>query len=150
MIFPTSAPASAPPAFVLHTSVAADWGIPARYTVYSHRVRFRLAAGTAAVVATSWPLELAEELLAAVRRNDTNWLRTDGVFVALPAYRIYLDERAPHLAWPEVLDLARTYGLPVHEAASLELAVRTALPLATTSPALLSAAASAAVPVFTP
>jgi len=150
MIFTTIVPTSAPPAFVLHVSVAAAWGIPARYTMYAHRVRFRLATGTAASVVTAWPLELVEELLDAVNRGGTTQQRVEGILAALPALRIYLDELAPHRAWPEVLDLARAYNLPVRDAAHLELSLRMSLPLATIDPTLLRAATAAGVPIFTP
>jgi predicted nucleic acid-binding protein len=150
MIFPTVIPANAPPEFVLPASVAAAWGIPPRYTVYAHQVRFRLASGTPTVIATAWPLELAEELLSAVRCGDTTQQRADGILVALPALRIYLDELAPHRAWPEVLNLARTHSISVSNAANLELALRLNLPLATTDATLTGAANTAGVPIFAP
>lgn len=150
MIFPTIIPTDVSPAFVLHVSVAADWGIPARYTVYAHQVRLRLATGMVAVVATAWPLELVEELLDALRRNDTTQQRVDRVLTALPALQIYLDELAPHRAWPESLALAQLHNISVRDAAHLELSLRLNLPLATTDAALLRVAPVAGASVFTP
>jgi predicted nucleic acid-binding protein len=64
--------------------------------------------------------------------------------------RIYLDADGPHRAWPEVLDLARSHGITVRDAADLDLALRLNLPLATSDPQLTQAAGAAGVPIFTP
>ncbi len=150
MNFPTDIPISSPPAFVLDLSVAASWGIPMRYTVYTHSVQSRLAFGVAAIISTNWPLDLLAELLAAVDRGETTHQRVDTVLANLSTYRIYLDSEAPHRAWPEVLALARTHNISVRDAAYLELALRLNLPLATTDATLLRVAAAAGVPIFTP
>jgi predicted nucleic acid-binding protein len=150
MIFPTVIPANAPPSFVLDVSVASSWGIPMRYTVYTHRVQSRLASGVATLSATNWPLDLVDELLLAVSRGETTRQRAGTVLASLTAYRIYLDPEGPFRAWPEVLDLARTHNIPGREAAYLELALRLNLPLATTDATLLRAASAGSVPIFTP
>lgn len=150
MNFSTQPALNRPPTFVLDVSVAVTWGTPRRSTPYSHRVRLRLALGVAAVVATNWPLALTEELLMVESQGRTNRQRSDTLLASLASYRIYLDERAPHLAWPEVLDLARVHNLPVRDAASLELSLRLNLPLATADAALGRAAGAAGVPIFTP
>ncbi len=150
MIFPPLTPTAAPPLFVFDAPVAASWAIPPRGSAYTHRVQLRLAFGAVAIVATNWPLDLTEELLAAENRGQTIRRRIDGLFANLATYRIHLDERAPHLAWPVILDLARAHNLSVRDAAHLELALRLNLPLATTDSALTRAAAAAGVPLFTP
>ena len=151
MIFPTYGRASShPPLFVLDVSVVAAWILPRRYTLYTHRVQSRLALGAVAVVTTNWPLDLADELRAAEVRGDITRRRVDTFLTGLAAYRIDLDERAPYLAWPEVLDLARIHNISVRDAASLELALRLNLPLATTDATLLRVAPAAGVLVFTP
>jgi predicted nucleic acid-binding protein len=150
MNFPTDIPASAPPSFVLDVSVGASWGIPMRYTVYAHSVQSRLAFGADAIVATNWPLDLLDELLAAVNRGERTHRRADAVLANLPTYRIYLDSESPHRAWPEALDLARTYGISARDAACLELCLRRNLPLATTDAAFAARASAAGVPIFTP
>jgi predicted nucleic acid-binding protein len=150
MIFPTRIPPGAPPAFVLDVSVAAAWGIPPRYSVYAHRVRFRLVTGTPALVATNWPLDLADELHTAVGRGETTRQRVDGALAVLSTYQLYLDDQGPSRAWPQVLNLARAHSLPVREAAQLDLALRHNLPLATADATLLRVATVAGVSVFTP
>lgn len=150
MIFPTDIPASAPPSFVLDVSVGASWGVPTRYTLYAHRVQSRLAFGADAIVATNWPLDVIDELLSAVRRNETTQQRVDALLARLHPYRIYLDAHGPSRAWPEALNLAHTHGLSVRDAAHLELALRMNLPLATIDPSLTSAALTTGVPIFTP
>ncbi len=106
--------------------------------------------GVAAVIATNWPLDLADELRVAKARGDITRQRVDIFLANLATYRIYLDDRAPRLAWPEILDLARADNVSVRDAAYLELALRTHLPLATIDATLLRAAPAAGVSVFTP
>ncbi len=150
MRFLTAIPTGSPPAFVLDVSLGAAWGIPTRYTVYAHSVQSRLAFGSGAVVATNWPLDVFDELLSAVGRGETTHPRLDTTLVNLSRYPIYLAPDAPYRASPEVLHLARTYGIPARDAASLDLALRLNLPLATIDPALSRAAGAAGVPIFTP
>jgi predicted nucleic acid-binding protein len=150
MNFLTPAPPGFPLSFVLDVSVAATWAIPPRYTVYTHRVQSRLAAGVAAVVATNWPLELVDELHEAACRGETTRQRIDRILAGLSSYRISVDPRAPTLAWPELMDLAGAHPISVRDAAYLELALRLSLPLATTDATLIRAAAAAGVPNFTP
>jgi predicted nucleic acid-binding protein len=131
-------------------SVAAAWGIPPRYTVYAHRVRSRLASGIAAQSAANWPFDFIDELLFAVRRGETTQLRMDTLLASLPMYRMYLDPEGPSRAWPESLALARLHAISVRDAAHLELALRTNLPLATIDPNLTRVATSAGISIFTP
>lgn len=150
MIFTTLIPPTAPPSFVLDLSVAASWAIPLQYTVYSHRVQSRLAMGTAAIVATNWPLDLIDRFITAVSRTETTQQRVGNSLVSLQFYRIYLDVDGPHRAWPELFDLVRVYSVPTRDAAYLDLALRMGLPLATIDPALTRAASAAGVSIFTP
>ncbi|MCI0699575.1 MAG: type II toxin-antitoxin system VapC family toxin [Planctomycetia bacterium] len=150
MNFPTVTLPNSPPSFVLDVSVAASWGIPMRYTVYTHRVQSRLASGTVTIIATNWPLDLVDELLVAVNRGETTPQRADALLANLSAYRIYLDPQGPFQAWPDVLNLARTHNLSVHQAASLELALRLNLSLATTDATLTLVANASGISIFTP
>jgi predicted nucleic acid-binding protein len=150
MIFPTAIAPNYPPVFVLDVSVAASWGIPPQYALYTHRVQFRLAAGTAAIVTANWPVDFADELLAATNRGETTQRRVDNLLAGLIFYHIYLDPNTPNRAWPEILDLARRHAISVRNAAYLELAIRLNLPLATTDASLTQATATAGVPIFTP
>jgi predicted nucleic acid-binding protein len=150
MRFPTAIPTGAPPALVLDVSLGAAWAIPARYTVYAHRVQSRLAFGAGVVVPTNWPLDVLDEWLAAVGRGETTRRRTDTVLANLALYPITLDPDAPYRASPEVLYLARTHDLSATVAASLELALRLNLPLATAGAALVRAAGAAGVSIFAP
>lgn len=150
MIFPALTPTVKTPSFILEAAVATSWAISSRGSAYAHRVQFRLALGTACVVATNWPLDLVEELRNAEQRRVTSRQRMDTLFANLAMYRIYLDERTPHLAWPNILDFARTHNIPVRDAAHLELSLRLNLPLATSDAALTQVAIAAGVSIFTP
>ena len=54
----------------------------------------------------------------------------------------------PKQGWGDTLNLARRYQLSAYDAAYLELALRTGLPLATLDADLAKAATSAGVPMF--
>ena len=150
MIFPTFAPPiTRPPSFVLDASVVATWGVPRRHVVYTHRVRSQLASGVALTTAT-WPFDVAEQLLAAVQRGETTRLRADALLTGLSGFQLYIDDEGPFRVRPTMLDLARTHDVSVRDAAYLELALRTALPLATVDATLTRAAVAARVTIFTP
>jgi predicted nucleic acid-binding protein len=150
MNFQTVIPPNAPPSFVLDVSVARAWAVPQQYTVYAHRVQSRLAFGSVALIATNWPLDLVDALLATVNSGATTRQRADVALANLSAYQIYLDPEGPFRSRPETLDLARAHNVSAREAAHLELALRMSLPLATIDPILSRAASAAGVPIFTP
>lgn len=150
MNFPTEIRPAAPPTFVLDVAVVASWTVSANYTVYTHRLRSRLAFGAVAIIPTCGPLDLLDRLLAAERGGTQPVQRTDTFLATLPVYLIYLDPEAPRRARPELLDTARAHSLSAVAAAYLELALRLKLPLATSDAALTRAAGAAGVPIFTP
>jgi predicted nucleic acid-binding protein len=87
-----------------------------------------------------WPLEVANGLLAAVRRRriDERFRRGALEDAALIPVQIAGDTSA--LAWSSLSDLAVRHTLTVYDAAYLELARRRRLPLATLDRQLAEAA----------
>ena len=137
------------PSFVLDVSVAAPWAAHSLATIYTDRVLLKLTSAVV-VVPASWPLDLVDRLLPALVRGTVTEQRIEQLFLMLAALQIYVDDEGPFRVWPAMLDLARAHALSVRDAAYLELALRTNLPLATTDATLTRAANAAGVSIFTP
>ncbi len=146
ILFP---PTSRVAEFVLDVSVPAAWVVVRRSTGYTDAVQRKLLTA-AILVPTSWPLDLTDHFLAAISRRETTQQRVDHVLTGLGGIGLHIDDEGPYRVWTEMMPLARAHSISVREAAYLELALRTTLPLATINPALTRAATAAGVPIFTP
>ncbi|HUJ02039.1 MAG TPA: type II toxin-antitoxin system VapC family toxin [Rhizomicrobium sp.] len=84
-----------------------------------------------AIVTASWRLEIANALLLAQRRGRIDsTLRRQALF-ELGDMPISIDGETNQHAWEHTLTLAERYNLSTYDAAYLELALRSNLPLAT-------------------
>jgi len=90
-----------------------------------------------------WHLEVANSLLAARRRKRIDPSGIAKFMATLSLYDIEVDEQTITGAWSKTLGLADSYGLSVHDAAYLELALRKGLPLASLDAPLLAAMSKA-------
>lgn len=125
--------------FVLDASVTLDWCFADRANPQSEAWLDRLATARARVP-TIWRLEVANVLLGAERRGvltPADGARLLGMLDGLP---IDVDATTPGRAWREILSLGRTHGLSSYDAAYLDLALCTGLPLATRDSKLQAAA----------
>jgi predicted nucleic acid-binding protein len=98
-----------------------------------------------AVAPSLWRFEVANGLQMAVRRKRIDAAYRDRALANLSALDIHIDEACDDHAWTATIRLAELYGLSVYDAAYLELAQRTRLPLATLDTALATAARGAGV-----
>ena len=137
------------PIFVLDVAVVAAWLLHNRASQYTVDVQWRLMK-QAAIVPSVWFPCLADLFLAAERIGATTRSKIDAFLSGLPSFPIFVDDETEYRAWGNTLDVARSHGITVSDAAYLELALRLNLPLATIDPALTRAAASVGVPLFTP
>ena len=134
--------------FVLDCSVAMSWVFPDEATEATDQLRGSLVEGRAFVPAL-WPIEVANVLLVATRRqriDRTEWPRIARNLGALP---LVIDPVSTSRIWGEVLDVAHTHRLSAYDAMYLELAIRMQLPLATLDRALAAAGRAAGVDVPT-
>lgn len=92
-----------------------------------------------------WPLEVTNALLVAERRGRLTESESHRFVGLLSALLIEVDSETPRGAFAEVLPLARRHDLSTYDAAYLELAMRSALPLATFDERLRKAARTAGV-----
>ena len=95
-----------------------------------------------------WPLEVANALYVASRRNRITAEQREAALTALADLPVRMEDGTPLLAWTTLSEIAGDLQLTVYDAAYLELALRKAMPLATLDEALKRAAASAGAELF--
>ena len=133
--------------FVLDCSVTMAWCFDDEATPYTNSVRDALV-DIRAVVPSLWPLEVANVLLVAERRNRLEKADTTRFLALLQALPIRVDQGTSQRALREILDLAREQELSSYDASYLELAIREGLPLATLDGRVKDAAARVGVPLL--
>jgi predicted nucleic acid-binding protein len=97
-------------------------------------------AAHGAIVPQLWPLEVANVLTMAVRRNRLSPEKRAAGLVQLSNLPITIDAHTAARAWHNVLVLAERHALTVYDATYLDLALRDRLPLASLDKDLLAAA----------
>ena len=100
----------------------------------------RDVADHGAIAPSLWRLEVANALQSAIRRKRIDTKFRDGTLADLRALMVTIDLETEMHAWATTLQLAERFGLTVYDAAYLELAQRSSLPLATLDQELRSAA----------
>jgi predicted nucleic acid-binding protein len=128
---------------VLDCSAAVSWCFEDEATAAGEALLDRVGRN-GALVPVLWPFEIANTLVMAERRGRLTGARVAAFVAAIEDLPITVDEEISS-ALHEVLALARGERLTVYDAAYLELAMRTGLPLATRDRALAAAAASSGV-----
>lgn len=124
---------------VLDASVALAWCFRDEATPETEAIQNRLAVDPA-IVPCSWPLEMANILTLAERNRRITAAVVTEFIAQLRTLQIQVDEATAPNALTETLNLSRNFGLTSYDAAYLELAMRSGLPLATRDRALASAA----------
>ena len=133
-------------AFVVDASVALAWCFEDEATSYAESVLDRLQQ-TEAVVPAIWPLEVANVLLMAERRQRLTEAQTARMIQLLRGLPITIDAEGLAQAWGPMLSLGREYGLSAYDSSYLEHAMRQGISLATQDAALREAAPRAGVPL---
>jgi len=138
--------------FVLDNSVAMRWLLPntrPEDNVYASKVLNALVDRQALVPAL-WALEAANVIAKAEGKGLITEARSQ-IFLDLLGHLNILDDKATATnALSQTLNLARRYKLSAYDAAYLELALRSGLPLATLDADLALAANASGVPLFDP
>jgi predicted nucleic acid-binding protein len=131
--------------FVIDASAALPWCFDDEATAYTEGLLNRCAVGEEVMVASIWPLEMANSLLSAQRRGRVTAERVEQFLVQLLRFRIHVEPFTTQQAVREIRQLAHTYQLTAYDAAYLALALRYTLPLATLDVELQHAARAAGV-----
>ena len=98
-----------------------------------------------AIVPAIWPLEVANALVVAERKARIAPEESVAFIEMIRQLPVAVDAGTASRAFSETITLARSHGLSSYDAAYLELAVRSALPLATGDRQLARAAAELGV-----
>ncbi|MGH2459121.1 MAG: type II toxin-antitoxin system VapC family toxin [Chloroflexota bacterium] len=133
-------------AFVVDNSVAMAWCFDDEANAYTESVLDRLRREEA-VVPSIWPLEAANVLLLAERRQRISEAQLSHFVTILRSLPITVSEIRLEAATGPVLSLARSHRLTAYDAAYLELAMREVLPPATQDHDLAAAARRVGVPL---
>jgi predicted nucleic acid-binding protein len=133
------------PGFVADASVALAWIVESQSTKATDNLLAEAETGASVRVPVLWPFEVANALLILKRRGRIDQQGYDQARLDLRGLRPLLDEQGPQLALGSTCELAERYDLSAYDAAYLELAMRSAVPLASRDAALNKAAKSAGV-----
>jgi predicted nucleic acid-binding protein len=101
-----------------------------------------------AIVPALWPLEVANVLLMAERRQRIKAAQAGAFIEQLSLLPIDIDDQTAPRALHEIYALAKTATLTAYDASYLELAIRRHCALATTDQALVAAADEAGIAIL--
>ena len=133
--------------FVVDNSIALAWCFEDEQTPAKMALLDRLTE-EGAMAPQLWPIEALNGLLTAERRGRINARtrrRLAGFLGELP---ISIDDETAGRVWSATAQLAEAHNLTAYDATYLELALRLAMPLATSDAALIRAAEREGVSVF--
>ena len=119
--------------------MVAAWIVPDESNPDVEAVRLLVVDG-GALVPGHWHLEIANTLLMAERRKRMSARDRESALAALDRLAIDIDSETNDRAFKEIASLAARFRLTAYDAAYLELAHRTGLPLATLDEDLRAAA----------
>lgn len=135
------------PGFVADCSVIASWFFEDEHNPYAEMVLDRLTRESA-VVPILFYLEIGNVFLTAERKRRITRADSNRLVSFLLELPIVPDQENPGQRLKEWMDMGRSHSLTAYDAAYLELASRTGLPLATLDKRLRKAAASLGIAFF--
>lgn len=125
--------------FVLDASLTLSWFFEDEITEETEHLQELMSEGAEALCPPHWPLEVANSLLVAERRKLTQPSKTSQFMSLLSQLRIMV-KPGDAGSGNSLLLLGREQGLTVYDAAYLELAMHSGMPLGTLDGALRQAA----------
>lgn len=136
--------------FVLDASVALLWLVPQTNPAGADYADATLIAlkEAQAVVPSLFVLEIANVVAKVEAKGIVTEADSQRFIALLGQLNVVTDQATATHALGDTLNLARRYKLSAYDAAYLELALRTGLPLATLDADLAKAATTAGVPIF--
>ena len=135
--------------FVADASVAVGWVHPAQATGETAGMLDAITEGSVLEVPALWPLEVANALLALVRRRKLTETERQTGLGWLRGLPLRVDHDMASLAFTTLSELASAQQLSVYDAAYLELARRRKLVLGCKDGPLRSAAKRCGVSLWT-
>ena len=132
---------------VIDTSIAIGWFVDTQRSDVGERA-LDLAADAGWIVPFHFGLEFASSLRGLERRNKIAAAKTDAALLSISKMSPVVDLTTQHEPQTKLLPIARRFDITLYDAAYLELALRTKLPLATRDKELAKAAVKAGVALF--
>ena len=126
--------------FVVDASATLPWCFPDEATAASEALLDRIATGEQVIVPADWLTEVSNGLLMATRRKRIDRPRAEQFLDKLALLRIAIEPPLSVKQAHTTFALSITHNLTFYDAAYLDLALRTSLPLATLDAALTHAA----------
>jgi predicted nucleic acid-binding protein len=131
--------------FVADCSVGIGWIHPSQATELTRRLLEDAKGGAAVHVPSIWHLEMANALLAAVRRKLMTEAHRQAGLAMLAQLMLIVDHETSAVAFSAISDLALKHSLSAYDAAYLELARRKSFPLGSRDEPLRAAAKKSGV-----
>src|ERR1051326_1416616 len=119
------------PGFVIDASATLPWRFEDEATPWTEGLLDRVQDGEEVRVPAHWPLEIVNALLMARRSGRVTADQVSEFIEDLADLPIRIEPPSDPPQWPTILALAEAHRLTAYDAAYLELAKRTELPLAT-------------------
>jgi predicted nucleic acid-binding protein len=135
------------PGFVADASVTLAWCFSDEATAFTGQLLDRAVAGEHLLVPAHWPVEILNGLMRAKRRGRVTEAEIQFFFDNLRSFDLSVDPPHDLAGLENVRACADRHGLTSYDAAYLELALRSGMPLATLDDALLKAAVAEAAAV---
>ncbi len=117
--------------FVLDASVVLAWCFPDENVALAQHVAGLFRRGGSAVVPSFWPHEVLNALLAGEKRKRISKELVRSFLDDLATLPIVLEQFPAKVVFDRIQQLGREHGLTAYDAAYLDLAIDTGLPLAT-------------------
>ena len=133
---------------MLDASVAVAWCFEDGDTSYATAALDAAGEGANIHVPAIWPLEVANALLVAVRRQRLSPDKLPQGIELLRSLRLAVDVEGSRRVFSQTLTLARDHDLTTYDASYLELSLRLRLPLCSLDRALREAAIRAGAGLF--
>jgi predicted nucleic acid-binding protein len=130
-------------AFVIDASATLPWRFADESTPWTEALLDRVAGGEEIVVPAHWPFEIVNSLLVAHRGGRVTGAQVSEFLADLATLPVRIISAVALSHRLAIFHLANQYRLTAYDAAYLELAQRTGLPLATLDGDLRKAAIAA-------
>ncbi len=129
-------------AIIVDCSIALAWSVESQASPLTVECE-RIVGEEGGRVPFIFPVEIGNALLILERRGKLRGDQLDRALVELDLIELEIDDALIDTAHSVLIPIARKHGLTLYDAAYLELALRTGLPLATRDDALAAAARKA-------
>jgi predicted nucleic acid-binding protein len=131
--------------FVLDASVVLAWCFPDENAATAPHVAGLLKRGDTAIAPSFWPHEVLNALLMGEKRKRISKDLVRSFLDDLATLPIVLEQFPARVVFDRIQHLSREHGLTAYDAAYLDLALDSRLPLATLDEDLMRAAKKARV-----